>query len=133
MSMTGVFKSRESSPILSETESSSWVRSPTPMKNSDEKPSISVEMDRVPQELILGIRPEHIEIGLEKDDDYFAATCSFVEPMGNRQILHLSIGGQPIKAKVVGTARALRGKRVWVRFSPEEIRVFDADSYELII
>jgi ABC-type sugar transport system ATPase subunit len=93
------------------------------------------KLDRggVSHELILGIRPEHIEISVKKRDGYFAATCDFVEPMGNRQILHLRIGQQAIKAKTTGKIRASKGKQVWVWFPDEQVRVFDADSYALII
>jgi len=89
--------------------------------------------DRLPQSLVLGIRPEHIEISTEKRSDHFAAMCDFVEPMGNRQILHLKIGQQSMKAKTFGTVRVSKGKRVWAQFPDQEIRVFDADSYELLI
>ncbi|MBW2057206.1 MAG: ABC transporter ATP-binding protein [Deltaproteobacteria bacterium] len=88
---------------------------------------------RLAREFILGIRPEHIEVGLEEGADYFPATCNFVEPMGNRQILHLVVGGQSIKAKAVGSKRTLKGERVWVRFPPEEIRVFDSLTHELVV
>ncbi len=90
-------------------------------------------MDRVSKEVILGIRPEHIEIRLDKRDEYFATMCDFVEPMGNRQILHLKIGQQSIKAKTTGMIRASKGKKVWIRFPTEEIRIFDSDSYELAV
>ncbi len=89
--------------------------------------------DQVSKEFILGIRPEHLEISLVKRAEYFPTSCDFVEPMGNRQILHLKIGQQAIKAKTTGMIRASKGKPVWIRFPDEEIRVFDADSYELVI
>ncbi len=89
--------------------------------------------DQVSKEFILGIRPEHLEISLVKRAEYFPTSCDFVEPMGSRQILHLKIGQQAIKAKTTGMIRASKGKPVWIRFPDEEIRVFDADSYELVI
>jgi ABC-type sugar transport system ATPase subunit len=83
------------------------------------------------REIILGIRPEHIEVGLEKRVDYSEATCDFTEPMGNRQILHLRIRQQMLKAKTLGAMWVSKADHVWVRFPAEEIRLFDADSYEL--
>jgi len=92
-----------------------------------------LESDHDSREFILGIRPEHIELSLEEHGGYFATMCDFVEPMGNREIFHLKIGRQAIKAKTFGQISVSKGEQIWVRFPSEEIRVFDTNSYELLI
>lgn len=83
-------------------------------------------------EVMIGIRPEHIEISHQELKEGFQATCIFIEPMGNRRIFHLKIGNNLLKAKTAGKTRVSKGEKLWVRFPQEEIRVFDATTYNLI-
>jgi multiple sugar transport system ATP-binding protein len=51
-------------------------------------------------EAILGIRPEHIQIG---EDGPFAGTVALTEPMGNHQIVWIAVGERKLSAIVNDT------------------------------
>lgn len=83
--------------------------------------------------LIMGIRPEHIEVSQTKKPGWLKTKCYFIEPLGNRFIIHLDLNGQKIRAKVSSNYRVSKGKSVWINFPEEYIRVFDGQSQNLII
>ena len=68
------------------------------------------------QRVTLGIRPEDIEIAERDAPDSFAGTIRVVEPMGDQNFLHLSVGGQEITAAVPGEYEAEEGTSVLLRF-----------------
>jgi len=83
--------------------------------------------------LILGIRPEHIQINLNKEQNWIKAKCIVTEPLGNRMIIHLDIGDQQIvKAKTLSLVNISSEDTVWINFPSDNIRIFDGESYNLI-
>ncbi|MFW5917112.1 MAG: ABC transporter ATP-binding protein [Halorubrum sp.] len=93
----------------------------------------------------LGIRPEDVEVhasgdgagdaddsgtaGSSADDHSFAATVDVVEPMGDENVVHLTLADGPeLVATVDGLRRIDDGAAVVVRIPENAIHVFDADS-----
>jgi multiple sugar transport system ATP-binding protein len=81
----------------------------------------------------LGIRPEDIEIVERDDSDSFAGTIQVVEPMGDQNFLHLTVGGQEITAAVPGEYEAEEGANVLLRFPEDSIHLFATDSGEALL
>ncbi|WP_122090066.1 ABC transporter ATP-binding protein [Halalkalicoccus subterraneus] len=82
-------------------------------------------------DLVLGIRPEDIEVGPvgEADSDHgFEATVSVVEPKGNESNVYLDVGDLDIVATVPGLQTIDPGDTVGVRFPEPTIHLFEADS-----
>jgi ABC-type sugar transport system ATPase subunit len=93
----------------------------------------TVKKEASSDELILGIRPEHIQISLNKEQNWIKAKCMLTEPLGNRMIIHLGIGNQQVvKAKSPSLVDISPGDTVWINFPSDNIRVFDGESYNLI-
>ncbi|WP_266083174.1 ABC transporter ATP-binding protein [Haladaptatus caseinilyticus] len=81
----------------------------------------------------LGIRPEDIEIVEDDDLNTFVGTIKVVEPMGDQNFLHLTIGGQDVIAAVPGEYEAKEGARVSLRIPEESIHVFATDSGKALL
>ncbi|WP_123623740.1 ABC transporter ATP-binding protein [Halorubrum sp. CSM-61] len=84
----------------------------------------------------LGIRPEDITVdgsGSLEGDHTFDATVDVVEPMGDENVVHLSIDGGPqLIATVDGLRRIESGTAVTVEIPEEAIHVFDGSSGEAL-
>jgi multiple sugar transport system ATP-binding protein len=79
--------------------------------------------------LIVGFRPEHIEIG-EGGSEAFAmhARADVVEYLGSQQLLHLTLGGGDVVA-IVGTEHRIRpGDNVPLRLPVGNVHLFDPAS-----
>lgn len=82
------------------------------------------------QELILGIRPEHLEIldyGQSCDDPWvLEGNVALAELLGAEALLNLSVLGEPLLARVNEANYPEQGKQVRVRVNPERLHAFDA-------
>ena len=79
--------------------------------------------------VFLGIRPQHLEVGGETatGDGSLRAEVGVVEPMGNEQIVYLTLpGGERVVAVAPVQPRILPGEKVSLRVRPEGLHVFDA-------
>ena len=92
-------------------------------------------MIRVPCEpgvndrVFLGIRPQHLEVvgDASSGEGFLRAEVGVVEPMGNEQIVYLTLpGGERAVAVAPVQPRIAPGEKVSVRVRPEGLHVFDA-------
>jgi multiple sugar transport system ATP-binding protein len=85
------------------------------------------------EELVLGIRPEDIELveGATGEHEYTAEVL-VVEPMGNENSVHLRIGGTRFIATVGGMRRIVEGEVATIRLPEEAIHLFDRASGEAL-
>jgi multiple sugar transport system ATP-binding protein len=83
------------------------------------------------QDVILGVRPEHMTVHPESSDrpDLLRTTVHFVEPLGPKTVVHLRLGGHDI-IKVIAPAayRMPTTTPQWVGIHPDYIHIFDAQS-----
>ncbi len=85
--------------------------------------------------VVLGIRPEHVEVEPERrrDDGWFDATVAFDEFRGADRYVYLEAAGCPeITARVPGRSSVSVGETLAVRFPPERLHPFDADTGQRI-
>ena len=86
-------------------------------------------------ELVLGIRPEDIELAERAAGDHdFETVVDVVEPMGDENTVHLQFGqgGTSIIATVGGFTQVATGDNVVVRIPEDAIHVFDRTSGEAL-
>ena len=83
----------------------------------------------LPDRVLVGIRPEDIQV-LSDDpgSDGLQARVSVVEPLGGETVVDLTIGPDIIKAVVPPAQHFAEGQMVWIRFDPDRIHFFDAES-----
>ena len=86
------------------------------------------EQDAFSKDIVLGVRPEWIEIDTKKTTEKVAAEIYVVEPLGSSKIVDLQIGNDLIKARTSADFDAKIGDRVWVGFNEKKVHFFDKKS-----
>jgi multiple sugar transport system ATP-binding protein len=84
------------------------------------------------KDVILGVRPEDMTVVWEPTDEAVPSNVYMTEPLGKENLLTLKLGDLLVKASVSGRLSPKIDERVYLRFSPEAIHVFDRDSEEAI-
>ncbi|MBX3128379.1 MAG: ABC transporter ATP-binding protein [Polyangiaceae bacterium] len=80
-------------------------------------------------ELLLGIRPEHVHIGTDAPTDVTAeATVTAVDLLGGESHVELDAGGVSLRARVAGFDAPGRDEQVTVGFAHARVRWFSAVS-----
>ena len=83
-----------------------------------------------PDRVLLGIRPQHLEVfggASAGGDGTLRAEVGVVEPMGNEQIVYVTLsGGDRLVAVAPPDQRVTPGDVVSIRVRPEGIHMFDA-------
>jgi len=87
-------------------------------------------------DLVLGIRPEDVEIAAESgEENQFRAVVDVVEPHGNENAVHLHFAkgdGRTFTVTIGGMRRLDGGQTVGVRFPENAIHLFDAETGETV-
>ncbi len=79
---------------------------------------------QLPAEMLVGIRPEHIV--LRGDKGGISTTVGIVQPLGDLQIVDLSLPDGTVMKAVIGLDTELKsGDRIRVQFPPDKIALFD--------
>ena len=79
--------------------------------------------------LILGIRPEHMKIYDEPAPNALWQGSSYViEPLGPMTIAHTQVGGDRVQIKASGGYRARPGDAQWVALDLDYIHIFDSET-----
>jgi multiple sugar transport system ATP-binding protein len=88
--------------------------------------------DAFSRDLVLGIRPEWVEIDRKKNNGQVGAEIYVVEPLGSSTIIDLKIGNDIIKARTSADFDAKIGDKVWVTLNEKKVHFFDKGSGEAI-
>jgi multiple sugar transport system ATP-binding protein len=92
-------------------------------------PSQSRELGRqgrLPQDLVLGIRPIHILLSHEKRDaGAIPAEVFVVEPLGDMAVVSVNLDGTRFQAVAPPGFRAQPKDRIWIGLSPEHLCLFE--------
>ena len=78
--------------------------------------------------VILGIRPEDIEVSQNQKEGTVTATLEYVEPTGGESYLYFSLGKTRMVAKYVGEGGFKPGLPIGVNFKPDRLHWFDQES-----
>jgi ABC-type sugar transport system ATPase subunit len=80
--------------------------------------------------LLVGVRPEHVQVDSGKNGGGVRATITLTEPLGRDFLVHLDVGPSSIRALVpAGQGIRLKaGDDVAVRVEPAYLHLFDAES-----
>jgi len=86
------------------------------------------EKDAFSKDLVLGIRPEWIEIDRKKTNGKVGAEIYVVEPLGASKIIDLKIGNDIVKARTSADFNVKIGDKVWVGLNEKKVHFFDKNS-----
>src|SRR5207245_2880713 len=76
--------------------------------------------------VMLGIRPEYIEVSMSSVPDGIPAEVIVLEPAGPNQLLTARVGREMLKVTVATDLALQPTQRVWLRMNPARIRLMDA-------
>ncbi|RIH83962.1 sn-glycerol-3-phosphate import ATP-binding protein UgpC [Meiothermus luteus] len=79
-------------------------------------------------EVLLGVRPEDLEVYPAEQPQSFAAQVLVVEPLGPHLLLTLNFAGQAFKATVPPDFPAAAGQTLWLRPQPSRLRWLEPGS-----
>lgn len=83
-------------------------------------------------DLVFGVRPDAIEI-VDDSEATVLATISVVEPMGDRQYLHLDVNGHDVTATTDEEILVHEGERIGLLFSEDSIHLFNNKTGDALI
>jgi multiple sugar transport system ATP-binding protein len=78
--------------------------------------------------LLLGLRPEDVDVGHEAAADRFPAEVVVVEPLGPHVLLTLQASGQPLKVTAPPDLQTRPGETLHLRPNPNRVRWLDPTS-----
>lgn len=91
----------------------------------------AIETDR--DDVVLGIRPEDIEIGDASSDHSIEVAVDVIEPLGKEQLIYFSIDDRTHTGSVSGHRTISEGEIVHLQFPPERIHLFDTHTGNTLI
>jgi multiple sugar transport system ATP-binding protein len=91
-----------------------------------------VALGDLPKRVIMGIRPEDIELQDERTRESIEVEIDVVEPLGSDQMLYFELGGETFTASVEGYHQIAEGNRVLLRFPEHRMHLFDVETEEAI-
>ncbi len=84
-------------------------------------------------ELVLGIRPEDVEILTHEEPNTIPAEVFVVEPLGRDLIVNVKIEDQTVKIIAPPELRLSTGQRVWLKPKEDKIHIFDKRTEKAIV
>lgn len=95
----------------------------------------ALEVQNAGKDIILGVRPEHIEIADDDSANSISAEIDFLERMGSEIYLHVKAGGNNATLRMPSKAsRHVYGKEresiINITFCKNKIHLFDAETEE---
>ena len=80
-------------------------------------------------ELVLGIRPEHMQVHTEQPQGVSVPSEVYVsEPLGAEVIVNAQMGSQVIKVRTPSGTKVDVGQRIWLTFAEKFAHVFDKET-----
>ena len=89
--------------------------------------SLRVPINRPNGAVTLGLRPEHISVLTEPQEDTIPATVYVTELMGNETFVFLSVGPHRLIARAPADFRAEVESKVWLRLEVEKAHFFEKE------
>ncbi|MCL0090433.1 TOBE domain-containing protein [Dehalococcoidia bacterium] len=84
-------------------------------------------------EVVLGVRPEHITIIKEGQENTLRARVDLIEMMGKESYIYLTVGGKSLVVITSPTQNLGIGEEVWLLLNEGMIHIFDRKTKKTII
>lgn len=98
------------------------------------------EREQKSQDIIIGIRPEHIELAQEQDPDAISAAVDVSEMMGSEIYLHVKVSGKDCVVRIATSSLSIErkawfaaGNRINIKLSGNLLHMFDSKSEKSIL
>jgi multiple sugar transport system ATP-binding protein len=99
----------------------------------DDKRRQLIEQKQNGRDLILGIRPEYLQIESQVEGaDWWSGTVHLVEPLGSKTVVHIQIGQDILQATAPAAYRPASGTKEQLKFDAKYVHIFEAGSGQVI-
>ncbi len=78
--------------------------------------------------LIVGVRPEHLDVNTAGPAGTLSGSADVVEYLGNEELIHLAVGGHDIVALIGSEHRLRPGDDLSLKIPLEKVHLFDPES-----
>ncbi|MEM2122936.1 MAG: ABC transporter ATP-binding protein [Candidatus Bathyarchaeia archaeon] len=85
------------------------------------------------QNLILGVRPEDINVSGDKTPNSYEGNIDIIEPLGDKILLNVLIGNKLLKVFGSHYEKKQPGDKVWLTFNRDKIHIIDKETEKVII
>ncbi len=102
------------------------------MKLGSEISQLLIEKGYVGKNLVIGVRPEDVIVGVKAKQFYMNATVDTIENMGSEKYLYFKAGSNNITAKVGQEYSGNIGDTMEISFETSKLHYFDKESEERI-
>ena len=79
-------------------------------------------------DLVLGVRPEDIDVADTQSEDSIEAQIDVVEPIGSDNYIYATVQGQEVTVRVPANVKPSVGETIYITFDESNMHLFDADS-----
>lgn len=84
-------------------------------------------------DLVLGIRPEDIEVSGEASENRITVEIDVTEPLGREQLIYFHLDGEEYIASAPGGKRYMEATTVSLNFPEDRIHIFDKETEKAIL
>ena len=92
-----------------------------------------IKKNATSDELVFGIRPEHITLSREPVEGAIKAKVYVMEPLGRKVIVNLQVGDTIFKVEEEPGFKAESGEEVWMTFDKDKLYIFDKKTEKAIV
>jgi multiple sugar transport system ATP-binding protein len=78
--------------------------------------------------LVVGVRPEHLEVKVEGPAGVLNGRADVVEYLGNEELIHVSVGDRDVVALIDSANRVLPGDDLALKVPLDKVHLFDPES-----
>jgi multiple sugar transport system ATP-binding protein len=83
--------------------------------------------------LIFGVRPEDVDLAPSGGEGWLPGEVYVTEPLGDRTIVDMQLGGSTVKVKMDAEFEAQSGDALHMRFDPNRFHVFDEATGQALV
>ena len=104
----------------------------SPSMNFIEGNALQIPLKHKQSNVMIGIRPEHIEVLTQPQEGAIPATVYVTELMGNETFVFLSVGANRLIARAPADFRADVESQVWIKIDTDKLHFFATDNTDEI-
>jgi len=98
----------------------------------DFPPQLKGQIPATGSGLMVGVRPEGVQVTREETQGHIPVEAHLIEPLGSYDIVDLKFGGAFLRARTPSGFVGKPGDTVWARLDPEQTHFFNAESGDAI-
>lgn len=92
-----------------------------------------IDKDKIETDMVLGVRPEDLNIEFKKQENFLSAEVYVLETVGSYNIIDIKIGNNSVKVRTLPTVAPNMGTNCFIGFDMENITLFDKESGKSIM